>query len=197
MNSNYLKVFAATIILIVAIFWGGSNNNTPVAVSEDPEYQGINNLNKKFSNELNDLPGQVKIKFKNFLENHSINRYILNDNMFDFAKTSLVTLSETSIQIILVKKMQNTRSHDEAIFGFLRNNVVLPFFVVNEINTIGKNHFQIKLKSITGEVFLSYQVKNEKLLINELNTFPMNLSLSKIAPKEAEIQSRFTDCVKG
>lgn len=117
--------------------------------------------------------------------------------MFDFAKTSLVTLSETSIQIILVKKMQNTRSHDEAIFGFLRNNVVLPFFVVKEINTIGKNHFQIKLKSITGEVFLSYQVKNEKLLINELNTFPMNLSLSKIAPKEAEIQSRFTDCVKG
>ena len=34
MNSNYLKVFAATIILIVAIFWGGSNNNAPVAVSE-------------------------------------------------------------------------------------------------------------------------------------------------------------------
>jgi len=64
MNSNYLKVFAATIILIVAIFWGCSNNNAPVAVSEDPEYQGINNLNKKFSNELNDLPGQVKIFLK-------------------------------------------------------------------------------------------------------------------------------------
>lgn len=181
-----------SILLLMLVICGCNQESLPVANSEQ-------NLQETTLSRIADagLKGQTRSALKKFVEKTTPMQYISEDASFDFEQAYLVPLSESTIQIVVIEKLHNSRSLNVALFGFLRNDEVLPFFVVNETCKLGKNHFRNHLRTVEGQIFLTYEVKNKKIISSKIADDCLSASLAKASPNTAEALSIFNQCVKG
>jgi len=181
-----------SILFLLLAICGCNQDSLPVANSEQ-------NLQETNLSRIPDagLKGQTRSALKKLIEKTTPMQYISEDALFDFEHAYLVPLSESNIQIVVIEKLHNSRSLNVALFGFLRNDEVLPFFVVNEICKIGKNHFRNNLKTVEGQIFLTYEVKNKKIISHKIADDCLSASLAKASPNAVQALSIFNQCVKG
>jgi hypothetical protein len=146
--------------------------------------------------------GTKKI-FDDFLEmNRKKNKRVVDSKIFDFNKETRVVLPGSEIRILVVEKNGNTMNRNTSIFGFQKNDQIAPYFVVNEIYNVGKNHFRVELKTVTGEVFFTYQVKEKdifdfKVVNNIIVEELTGQKLAKSSPgSDRTERDAFSACVK-
>jgi len=181
-----------SILFLMLVICGCTQESLPVASSEQ-------NLQDTSLSRIADagLKDQTKSALKKYIEKTTPMQYISDEALYNFEQAYLVPLSESNIQIIVIEKLHNSRSLNVALFGFLRNDEVLPFFVVNESCKLGKNHFRNNLRTVEGQTFLTYEVKNKKIISSKIADNCLSASLAKASPNAVEALSVFNQCVRG
>jgi len=134
----------STIVLI------GSCNNMPTNVlspakGEDPSTSQLK-LDNKFTS-----TGDIRFIFEKFLEQNRKNgKKVMDSKKYDFSKESRIDIPGSEIKILVIEKIGNTVNRNTSIFGFQINDMIAPYFVINEIYNVGKNQFRVELKTVSG-----------------------------------------------
>lgn len=190
------------IFVISTIVMLGSCQDHPTILSspvksEDPSVSQLQSDRKLASK------GDTQNVFEKFLEQkRKIGKIVVDSKKFDFIKESRVDIPGSEIKILVVEKIGNSINRNTSIFGFQKKDMIAPYFVINEIYNVGKNHFRVDIKTVSGELFFTYQVKEKyvfgfKLVNNSVLEELAPHKLSKISPGSSEIEKdAFSACVK-